>query len=70
LGEVVVLQRNLSKRVNSRRCGCQAETDGRSPPGNDVLATTTTDANGRYRFTQQSGPSGIQEIAAGVSATA
>jgi hypothetical protein len=35
----------------------------------DVLATTRTDRNGNYRFTQQSGPSGNPEIAAGVSAT-
>jgi peroxidase len=35
----------------------------------DVLATTTTDRNGNYTFTQQSGPSANQEIAYGVSAT-
>ena len=35
----------------------------------DVLATTRTNAFGRYTFTQQSGPSGNQEIAPGVSAT-
>jgi hypothetical protein len=35
----------------------------------DVLATTTTDRNGDYTFTQQSGPSANPEIAAGVSAT-
>jgi hypothetical protein len=35
----------------------------------DVLATTVTDANGNYTFTQQSGPSSNPEVAAGVSAT-
>jgi peroxidase len=35
----------------------------------DVLATTRTDAQGRYVFTQQSGPSANPEIAPGVSAT-
>ncbi len=35
----------------------------------DILATTRTDAQGQYTFTQQSGPSGNVEIASGVSAT-
>jgi hypothetical protein len=35
----------------------------------DVLATTATDRNGNYTFTQQSGPSANPEIAPGVSAT-
>jgi hypothetical protein len=35
----------------------------------NVLATTTTDQNGNYVFTQQSGPSANPEIASGVSAT-
>jgi peroxidase len=35
----------------------------------DVLATTMTDRNGNYTFTQQSGPSANPEIAPGVSAT-
>jgi hypothetical protein len=35
----------------------------------DVLATTVTDQNGNYTFTQQSGPSANPEIASGVSAT-
>jgi hypothetical protein len=35
----------------------------------DVLATTVTDIQGHYRFTQLSGPSGNVEIASGASAT-
>ena len=35
----------------------------------DVLATTRTNLQGQYTFTQQSGPSGNPEIAPGVSAT-
>jgi hypothetical protein len=35
----------------------------------DVLATTVTNRNGNYTFTQQSGPSANPEIGSGVSAT-
>jgi hypothetical protein len=35
----------------------------------DVVATTVTDRNGHYTFTQLSGPSGNPEAASGVSAT-
>jgi hypothetical protein len=35
----------------------------------DVLATTTTDRNGNYRFNQLSGPAANPDIASGISAT-
>jgi hypothetical protein len=69
-GTVSLAQNGGSQPANaSRPQGVAGITVQLQDTSGDVLATTVTDQNGHYFFTQQSGTSPNPEIASGVSAT-